>query len=333
MNIRKKIHFLSVWFRKQKGQGTLHLWIQLTSLGDAATLAPVIAWFIGKNLPVGILCRPELRDFWLTFLPEDRVYTAGSVSQIKNINVIYCASISPTAALLSMKIPAEKRFGMVEDGRYFSGSRLAFDDLVQVNRDDHVYSRFARLAEKGLQADLFPESVPGSALTGSEGHEILLHPGGKWKPRRWPADRFAELAGLLEQSGRKVRFLLNESEIDLISFFSEQYNKNLVITRSVSDLMSAIGSCMFFIGNDSGPAHIARLYGKPALVLWGPGNEKRIRPVAGNITLAIKDIDCRPCRQYESSDHCSRGENDCLLRLSVQEVFTLADQLISQETK
>ncbi len=319
MNIRKKLTLLKARLRKKQGGGSMILWIQLTSFGDASSLAPTLLRMINAGVQTGILCQPGLKPFWQRVHPSLSVFSPDEVNEIPPVKTVISASISPEAALLSMKIPAVRRFGLIENGRYYSGSRLAFNRIVNAGRNEHVYIRFSRLA--ALTDGRFSDgSASPEVLTGTDGNYVLLHPGGKWKPRRWPPGRFLDLAEQIGSLKIPVRILVHESEEDLIRFFSG--HPGLIKTSNITDVLNQISACSFFIGNDSGPAHAARLYGKPGIVIWGPGNDQRIRPVADTILILKKDIDCRPCRQYGNEETCSRGRNECLLAISSEEVFS-----------
>ena len=76
--------------------------------------------------------------------------------------------------------------------------------------------------------------------------------------------------------------------------------------------------------------HLANLYGKRTIILWGPGSYERIHPIGGNNRILIREIDCRPCRQYITEDHCERGTNECLQRITVEDVIAEADRLLSK---
>ena len=78
-------------------------------------------------------------------------------------------------------------------------------------------------------------------------------------------------------------FLLGPEDQDLFLYFSQQSlpeNTRITQTHSTKELLSEIKHCHLFIGNDSGPAHVANLYGKKMIILWGPGNDKKTAPSA-----------------------------------------------------
>ncbi|HWR01700.1 MAG TPA: glycosyltransferase family 9 protein, partial [Chlorobaculum sp.] len=160
-------------------------------------------------------------------------------------------------------------------------------------------------------------------------------PGGKWKPRRWPFERFLEVARLaVSRWDVSCEFLINESEEDLRYFFQEHNHDEKIsvrLTRNASDLLDAVSTCSILVGNDSGPVHLGNLMNKETVVVWGPGNYERIRPIGDNVIVLKHEIDCRPCRQYRHGDRCERGENVCLLSIGVEEVLSAIEDKICKK--
>ena len=149
--------------------------------------------------------------------------------------------------------------------------------------------------------------------------EIAIHPYGKWLPRRWPY--FREFIERLLKAGYRCAILGTNSEHasgKVAAGIEKTAGCRIVSLHSVKDLMQEIERCRVFAGNDSGPAHYAALIGKPTFVLWGPGNYDRIRPLGKNVHIFKKEIDCRPCRQR--GETCGRGRNECLQKITVEEV-------------
>jgi ADP-heptose:LPS heptosyltransferase len=157
--------------------------------------------------------------------------------------------------------------------------------------------------------------------------EIAVHPYGNWLPRRWPG--FGELVGRLTKAGYRCALLGTAAEHasgDLAARCADTAGCRVVRLDSVTALLVELERCRAFIGNDSGPAHYAALIGKPTFVLWGPGNDERVRPLGDNVHIFKKEVPCRPCRQR--GDVCARGENECLQQISVEEVTNKFGEIV-----
>lgn len=105
------------------------------------------------------------------------------------------------------------------------------------------------------------------AETGEPGNYAVIHPFASAPEKAWAADRFVAVAGQLRESGLKPLFLAGPSD-DAALFAGFEVIRNAPISRVKTLLCGA----QLFIGNDSGPAHIAAAFGVPVVVLFGPSN-------------------------------------------------------------
>ncbi|MFQ5559974.1 MAG: glycosyltransferase family 9 protein, partial [Nitrospinota bacterium] len=75
--------------------------------------------------------------------------------------------------------------------------------------------------------------------------------------------------------------------------------------------------CSLFIGNDSGPAHIAGALGIPAVVIFSMANSpERWHPCGGQVSLVYKDVPCKGCERSVCSD------KRCLDLITAEDVFS-----------
>lgn len=94
----------------------------------------------------------------------------------------------------------------------------------------------------------------------------VLHPFAAAPQKRWPAERFCEIARYLELWNITPVFLA-ASEDDAMPFTA-----HTVFRGSLSKVKTLLANAALFLGNDSGPAHIAAAFGIPSVVLFGPSN-------------------------------------------------------------
>lgn len=162
----------------------------------------------------------------------------------------------------------------------------------------------------------------------SGGPLVLLHPFAKFAFKQWPLDRFAALAAKLRDWGAEPVILSAEP----IAGFGVPAISGL----SLTELSALCAKAKLFIGNNSGPMHIAAAMGTPTLVLQGPS------PMEWNIPwppaslhrhAAISGLGCQPCdRLGASMDHCANAETPhaCLDRLSLDRVFAEATAILDE---
>ncbi len=94
----------------------------------------------------------------------------------------------------------------------------------------------------------------------------MLHPFASAPEKRWPAERFCELARYLKFWNIKPVFLAGAGD-DGSAFSAHQ-----VFQGSLSEAKAVISKAAVFIGNDSGPAHIAAAFSIPSVVLFSTSN-------------------------------------------------------------
>jgi ADP-heptose:LPS heptosyltransferase len=94
---------------------------------------------------------------------------------------------------------------------------------------------------------------------------VVLHPMAAASDKTWPAERFVEVAEHLEsRCALEPVFIAGPGEpLDAFARWRRLEGAPL------KEVMSLIAGAALFIGNDSGPAHIAAAFGIPVVVLYG----------------------------------------------------------------
>jgi ADP-heptose:LPS heptosyltransferase len=138
---------------------------------------------------------------------------------------------------------------------------------------------FAGAFPVDLEARLEPAdglpSVPGMDDDGGQ-PLVVIHPGATDPRRRWPAERFAELATACAADGFQVVVVGDESEQELAARIVKLAASGLV--RSVAGeldmagLVSLLSDATVVVGNDSGPRHLAQALGAPTVGIFWAGN-------------------------------------------------------------
>ena len=148
---------------------------------------------------------------------------------------------------------------------------------------------------------------------------VAIHPGSPVPLKRWPAERFAKLADILIERKTQVLFLGGADEKQLVEEIQSQmrYNSaNIAGRTNLQQLGAVLQNCHLFIGNDSGPMHIAAAVGTRVIGLFGPGSPQRFGPFGDNCTSIRKKPDCPPCMK----EKCRFGEEGCIVEISVEDV-------------
>ncbi|HTO93030.1 MAG TPA: glycosyltransferase family 9 protein [Bacteroidota bacterium] len=174
-------------------------------------------------------------------------------------------------------------------------------------KEESILGISARLLERG--------DVPSRPY-------VVIHPFSGWTYRSWRLPNYIRLANML-----RIRY-----GMDTLFLFARDEQRHWVIPENVrlagdpprafvsDDLLEsavAIKGARLFIGNDSGPLHLAACLGVPRVGLFGPSSPALTAPLAGRGTHLYRRVECSPCRQHG----CVRPTHTCMDLLSIEEVY------------
>jgi len=151
-----------------------------------------------------------------------------------------------------------------------------------------------------------PETIPAPDLSafGKADHEgVFIHAGASRDYKKWPLDRFIDLANRLSKSV-PVRWMDQGQEVEsLLSAAVER-----VRPGPLGDLIRHIAAARLFIGNNSGPMNIASALAVPGLIFNGPSTPSWDPFWHRERFDLLRDptLPCQPC------DRPTRPVNACL---------------------
>ncbi|HLL89869.1 MAG TPA: lipopolysaccharide heptosyltransferase I [Tepidisphaeraceae bacterium] len=155
--------------------------------------------------------------------------------------------------------------------------------------------------------------LPGG---GTKPYAVLV-PGTNWATKRWPVQRFAQVAQAMnERFG--LATVLTGAPSDAAVAQAILADANLVGRTTLRQLCAIIEGAALVVANDSGPMHIAAALGRPLVSVFGPTNPVRTGPYNRPDSVVRLDIPCSPC----SSRACSH--TSCLHWLGVEPVLEAA---------
>jgi ADP-heptose:LPS heptosyltransferase len=166
------------------------------------------------------------------------------------------------------------------------------------------------------------------------GFFIGIHPGVGNPIRQWPASYFARLTDFLldDRDARVVVFGKAEEEAIAHRLMESVKEKQRVVSLvgkiSLEECMILVGRCRAFIGNISGPAHVAAAMGVPTLTIFGGQVTPHEWQPIGKKTLSVRlNVECAPC--YKFYPHECPYELKCLASLSPDKVFPAVRRLLA----
>ena len=148
------------------------------------------------------------------------------------------------------------------------------------------------------------------------------------RAKRWPAERYAELADRLVESGVTVALIGSPGELDVSKEVSENAHHRLIMLTgktTVAEATAIISIADILITNDTGPAHIGAALQTPTVVIFGPTNPLTTYPYSSSAEIIRHPPDCAPCMLRDCPiDH------RCMTAITPEQVFERASALISQ---
>ena len=111
---------------------------------------------------------------------------------------------------------------------------------------------------------------------------VVLVPGAAQANKRWPIERFAELADKISSRfGMQIVATGSQGEreyIEAIQTGGKIRLANLAGKTTVRELIPLMRKASLVVSNDTGPGHIAAAAGVPTVIIFGPTNPARVCP-------------------------------------------------------
>lgn len=284
--------------------------VELWGLGDLALAIPFLR-AAERAARVTLLAQPHaeplVRRFcpevellpltapWTTFLGKYRLHRwpwsdlAAVLQGLRSCRFDAAVSVRPDPRdhLLMALSGASLRAGFPR-----VGSRLLLTDAIAYPTRPHRAEHWRAVAEH------FGWELSDTTPPPRTGRHIVIHTGAGQAVREWPRERFENIAEHLHAAGWRVTLIDNS-------------------LRDLEELLQLLDSADRFIGNDSGPGHLAALLGVPTFTIFGPQLPELFAPthpqsawIAGN-----------PCPHKPCFDSCRFSTPNCLLTISTSPVW------------
>jgi heptosyltransferase II len=160
---------------------------------------------------------------------------------------------------------------------------------------------------------------------------VVICPGAGWPGKQWSTERFAQVADqLIEQMGVRVLICGAPSEGSLATSVRDAMKHdavNLAGQTGWGELAVLIRDARLFIGNDSGPMHLAAVYEAPCVVLFGPTPDIQWAPRHAGVRV-IRHVETCPDCWYWHPDRDCVHDRACMQKITVAEVCAAAMALL-----
>ncbi len=137
---------------------------------------------------------------------------------------------------------------------------------------------------------------------------VAVHPGGGVNPgstltgKRWPAGRFSEVVGRLLDAGHNIALVGGIDDRPLIEDVNAKVRvsevgriMDLAGSTSFGQLAAILKRCALFLGNDTGPMHLAVAVGTPVVAVFGPSKPQMYGPFSPAAEVVYHGEQCEGC--------------------------------------
>jgi heptosyltransferase-3 len=161
----------------------------------------------------------------------------------------------------------------------------------------------------------------------------IVHPTALYRTKQWAAENFARLGTLLAQdAGLTPVFSCGPGESEVLDAVQRAGEARIARLEGagLSQFAAAIEGARIFIGNDSGPAHMAAALGRPEVVIFGSSSSVIWGPwpretASTRARIVQNSYSCNPC----PGDHCYQFERpECILSVTFEQVRSAVEAVL-----
>jgi len=179
------------------------------------------------------------------------------------------------------------------------------------------------IAEPQVEFPVDPDAESKIAGLTADVHDFaILNPGAGWGAKRWPAERYGQVAKELAKDAlcSLVNYGPGEEEL-AVAVEAAGEGTARKISCSISELIALTRRARLLIGGDTGPMHLAAALKIPVVAIFGPTNPARNGPF-GTRSIVLRSAS-------SMTDHTRHREPEQgLLRITVGEVVAAARKLL-----
>lgn len=176
----------------------------------------------------------------------------------------------------------------------------------------------------------------GELAGGSAARVVGLFPGANAPARRWPIERYAEVARVRVEHGDRVVVIGGPGERDVTARVAAAAPGAVDLggRTSMEDLAAVLSVLDILVTNDTGPMHLAGAVGTPTVSLWGSSDPDEVRQTgAPDFGVTGPGLPCKPCYR----NHCSRrgggtileeAHEECMKLITIDQVLEATDRAL-----
>ena len=254
--------------------------IRLRSLGDCVLTTPALALVkqYRPDLKLSVVVEPSFAAVFTGNPDVDQILspTASSLARLRaHLAINLHGGTTSVRMMLAAASGLRAGFGHFRFQPMYNIRIPRAQEILGVDRKVHTAEHLASaMFYLGVPLTEIPPARLFAAAASRERPYAVLHPMASSPDKTWPQSNFLALAAHLETDlGLEPVFIAGPNE-DLAAFSGYP----CVQGAPLEEVKSLVASAALFVGNDSGPAHIAAAFGRPVVVLFGTSDLENWRP-------------------------------------------------------
>lgn len=331
--------------------------VELWALGDSVIMTSILQMLETAGREVCILCKPATAELlrpsypaarfitwtapWTAFRGKYRLWRwrwreiTGVIGELRSIRFDEAVSVrtDPRDHMLMRMVGATTRCGFPTrmSGMFLNAPVQSVPRRHRVE-DWHVLGERLLGANVDrvspmLRAEAY-QSSPTPETPNSNEPVLVLHCGAGHPIRRWSISNFETVIRKLRTRYRFQLWLIPDGD-----GFGSQLAElaDAVFSRlSWAELVRLLARADLFLGNDSGPGHLAAAVGTPTVSVFGPQDPSVFTPFGTHSLGVARDV----CQYRPCFDSCRFDEPICLTRLEcdavLEEIGKQLEQWVNQ---
>lgn len=276
--------------------------IRLRSLGDCVLTTPALSLLKGArpDLEVAVVVEDRFRAVFDGNPDVDQILApqAAAVGRFRpQLALNFHGGATSVRMMLAAASGLRAGFGHFRFQPVYNIHIPRAQEILGLDRKVHTAEH---LASAMFYLGVPPTEIPRARLFAAphSRHQsyAVLHPFASAPDKTWPRENFLAIAKHLDRDlGLEPLFIAGPGE-DLSPFGDYPCFQG----APLEEVKSVLAGAALFIGNDSGPAHIAAAFARPVLVLWGNSDLDNWRPwrtenmvlsnASGIDAIAVSDV-------------------------------------------
>ena len=162
----------------------------------------------------------------------------------------------------------------------------------------------------------------------------VVHPGARVANRCWPPERFARVVDEIQDPARLRAVLVGgppeREPAGRLRAAAASEPVDLVEKLSFGELLALLRQCRLYIGNDTGPMHLAVAAGAPVVALFGLQSPELWGPVGAAHVVVRPSMPC-PCPYPEVCRPPEPNATLCVHRNTVEDVIAAVREILARQ--